>query len=350
MDLMELLKVNRPGPGLENLARIGVPAMDDANSSGNDFRTFLNRLMLLAGLNHIVQVNDCETSGDWTESDNGTFDMAVGTTGKRVGTNCLKLTATAACDNSQYVETDYINESAKVPLSLNGKRQMDWRDTQYLGFWIHAEDSAEFGTAGEMTVAIVNNGTVQDKVNVTGIGGTEHRYFQVDMVAEGWSRDKVEKIQFYCNNENAAEDLYVDDIIRYSLQFNGGPMYGGAFPIKSSTTLSENHWVQWTIDGLIAAVTAANVADLGPAWLGSSTLTGNATRSNWALLPGRFIFLIQANAATVAGEGLEWAANGLAAGVSTGVEEKGWAKGLEAAGAQYDHIFACFDTGGRFIS
>ena len=84
--------------------------------------------------------------------------------------------------------------------------------------------------------------------------------------------------------------------------------------------------------------------------LNSSTATGTAARGVWAYFPGRFFFLVQANAATVAGEGLEWAANGLAAGVSTGAEEEGWAKGLEAAGAQYDHIFACFDTGGRFIS
>ena len=354
MNLMELAKLDRPGVNLDIASMIGPRGLNDASNSQGILQA-IQRLYQVTGLNTIIQVNDCETSGDWAESDNGTFDYAVGATGKRVGTNCLKLTSTAAGDGTQYVETLLVNESAAVPKGLNAKKEMDWTDTDYIGFWKHAASSAHFGTAGELKFALINDGKVNpvsgtegSAASVTGTAGTEHHWVQIDI--SGYDRDKVSAIRFYCNNANTSEDCYIDDIIRYKYQFNGGPMYGCGFPIKSATALSENHWAQWTIDGLIASVTAANIADVGPVLLNSSTATGTAARSVWALLPGRFIFLIQANAATVAGEGLEWAANGLAAGVSTGVEEKCWAKGLEAAGAQYDHIFAMFDTGGRFIS
>lgn len=354
MNLLHLLKVDRPSPGLENLSRIGVPALDDPQAVGNDLRAFLHIVMLAAGFNHTVQVNDCETSGDWTESDDGTFDYAVGATGVRVGTNCLALTATAACDNSQYVETDLINESAKCPLHM-GKRQMDWRDTRYLGFWVHNETNGNFGTAGEMQMAIVNNGTVSDKVNVQAIVDSVHQYFEIDMESNSWTRDRVEKIRFYCNNANAGEDLYIDDIIRYDISYDRGPLYGCAFPIKSATALSDADSVRWTIDGLIKWVTAANIADLGTVKLFSkglpvSTLTGDGARSKWGVIPGVFIQIGRANAATIAGEGLQIDANGLYGGVATGVDEKSVAKGLEAAGAQYDDIFVLRGVDTSFIS
>jgi len=174
-----------------------------------------------------------------------------------------------------------------------------------------------------------------------------HAYYQVDI--SGYSRDKVESIRFNAN-VGIGEDLYVDDIIRYAVQFNGGPLYGKSFPIKSGTTLSENDWVAWSADGLLASSSAAAVADLGPCYLGESSKTGTAGRSVHALVPLAYIFLIEIGGATIAGEGLEWKTNGSADGGATGVDEKTWAKGLETGGADGDVIFATLDGGGSFIS
>lgn len=347
MSLINASKKNRGGVNLAIASQVGPTGMNDTvNSQG--FLQALEELQRLAGANVIVQVNDCETSGDWSESDNGTFDYAVGASGNRVGTNALTLTGTAATDGTQYVETLLINESAYAPMGPNQKRQMDWTDTNYIGFYLNAVGSANYGTAGEMTIALVNDGTVSAHQNIAVCAGTEDKWSQVDI--SSLTRDKVEAIRFYSNNSNTGEAIYVDEIIRYKYQFNGGPAYGAALPIVSGTTLTENHWAKWSINGALASSSAAAVTDIGPCWLGQSSATGTAARSVWAWFPGRYFFLTGCNAATVAGEGLEWAANGLCAGVSNGVEEKGWAKGLEAASEQYDWIWACFDTGGRFIS
>lgn len=354
MDLSSLLKVDRPGPGLEALSRMGVQALDDPKASGADFRSFLSLLMLGAGINHQIQVNDCETAADWTESDDGTFDVDAGATGKRVGTNCVSLTGTAACDNSQYIQTLIINESSAVPL-YSHKKQMDWRDTRYLGFWIHNESNGDFGTAGEMQVAIVNDGTVSDKVNVQALQDSVHQWFEIDMESNSWTRDKVEALRFYCNNANTGEVLYVDDIVRYEISYDRGPLYGCAFPIKSSEALTDGDSVRWTVDGLAKWTSAANVADLGAVKLfdqgvPTSSVTGDGARSKWGVIPGVFLTIARANAATVAGEGLQIDANGLYGGVATGVDEKSVAKGLEAAGAQYDDIFVLRGVDTSFIS
>lgn len=345
MNLLEGLKTGRPGMSLLALQSVVDAGMVDPKGTGLDLYTLFERLSVNLGLNYIVQVNDCEDSGDWTESDDGTFDKTTDSSYNRVGSNNLKLRTTGATDGTQYVQTLFIDESAKIPKSLSHVSQQDWRDTKYLGFWKHAESSAHFGADGELQVGIVNNGTLQTVQDVDGTNATEHHWCQIDMDAAGWSRDKVESLRFYGNN-SAVEDTYIDDIIRYQIQFNGGPLYGGAFPIKSGTTLNENHWAQWTINGLVAS-SSADIADLGPTWLGESSRTGTAKRSKWAMLPGRFIFLIQVNAATTAGEGLEWVANGRSVGVTASEEEESWAKGLEAGGEAYDHIFAMYDTGGR---
>lgn len=344
-----------PSCGLDALRSVIGIGMDDKQATGVDLFTFLEMMMVSAGMGYLVQVNDCETSGDWTESDNGTFDYAVGATGKRVGTNCLAITNTAATDASQYIETKFINESAKADSRL-WKRQQDWGNTRYLGFWKHAESSAHFGTAGELQVAIVNNGTVSSKVNVDGTNGTTHHYCQIDMESNSWTRDRVEALRFYGNHSVTGEVTYIDDIVRYQVSYDRGPLYGAAFPIKSAEALSDGDTVGWSIDGLVKSSSAAAVTDLGPVklygadGLPASSRTGTAVRGVWGFVPGCYIFIGRANAATIAGEGLEWAANGLYAGVSTGVDELGFAKGFEAAGAQYDDIFMTKTFGGNFIT
>ena len=204
MNLLNLIFKNRPSQSLEFLSRIGV-GFDHPNDSELGLRSYLERLAYAAGVNHIVQVNDCEDNGGYTESDNGVFDLETfAATGKRVGTNCLLMTETAACDNSQYIQTTYINESKPVPVYF-GKRQMDWRDTRYLGFWIHnAADTGAFGTTGELQVAIVSGGVVQTKVQITGLTDAVHQWVEIDMTSSDvdWDLSKVESLRFYCNNAN----------------------------------------------------------------------------------------------------------------------------------------------------
>lgn len=344
-------KTNRPGPSLKQLESVVDVGMVDPKGTGLDLSTLFEKFQLLSGLNYIIQVNDCEDYGDWTESDSATFDITESnqTTGHRVGAYNIVITSTQACNGTQYVQTKYIDESNLISKATSVKAQQDWRDTKYLGFWKHAGSSAEFGTDGELQVAIVNDGVLQTAQDVDGSSTTSTHYCQIDMDAAGWSRDKVEALRFYAN-VGSSEVVHIDDIIRYQLQFNGGPMYGGAFPITSGTTLNENHWARWTIDGLIASTSGANVADVGPAWLGSSSLTGNAKRAKWALLPGRFIFLVQVLSTDIsAGEGIIWGTGDLAAIVATGVEERSFAKALEAGTVAKNHIFAMFDTGGRYV-
>ncbi|HEA19651.1 MAG TPA: hypothetical protein ENH87_01885 [Pricia antarctica] len=292
-------------------------------------------------------MNDCETQADWTLSDSGTFDRAVGATGKRVGSNCLKLTSTAATDNSQYVQTVVIDESVILPLGPNGHKQQDWTDTAYIGFWTHAEDSAEYGADGEMKWALVNDGTVSAKQDITGIVGTEHQWMQIDI--SGLPRDKVEAIRFYSNNPATAEDLYIDNIIRYKYELGGAPVFGCYYYITSGTTLTEAEGVKWTIDGLAAASATETVSDLGPAILGASTLLGTAARNKYGMIPGKFILMVKASGSTTAGEGLQSSAANTYKDADSGSMEHSPLKGLEAAGAASDWIFAIYDTAGQQI-
>ncbi len=343
-NLTKHFKANHPFGGTHDLAEHIGPGMFNPNVGGLGLSALLEALMITAGINVIIQVNDCETSGDWSESDDTTFDFVVGSTGKRVGTNQLKMTATASTDNTQFVETLFIDESEKVGIHTSSeKRQMDWRNTRYIGWWAHAEDSAEYGTDGEMTFAIVNDGTVQSKVDLTGLVTTVHQWQEIDMVTQGWSRDKVEAIRFFSNNTNTGEDYYADDIIRYQISYNKGPMYGCMFPIKSGTALTEGDLVKWSIDGLIASASSAVVADLGPVKLFKNGLpiasgTGTAKRNLWGFVPGMYIFIGRSDGSCTAGDLGEWASARHLTDVTTTTTGLGVAKALETDGAAEDDI------------
>ncbi len=347
--LMDLLKTNQPGVNLSVASRLGPSGMTDGdNTSG--YADALAELQQAIGINHIVQVNDCATVGDWTESDNSTFDVSADTTDERLtgkGT-ATAFTGTAATNNSQYCQTYLIDESAYAPVTPNNKRQMDWRDTDYIGFWLTGVTTNDYGTAGEARFAIVNDGTLSTISQLTGNVTTSHQWMQIDI--SSYDRDKVEAIRFYSSNANTGEAFSVDEIIRYKYQYAGAPLYGCYFYIKSGTTLTENQNCTWGIDGLIAGSASEVVADLGINYLGDSTLAGNASRSNWGMIPGKFIFLAKASAATVAGEGLIFSAAATVEGCATGEEEKAFAKCLEGAGEAGDWIFCAYDTAGRYIS
>lgn len=346
-NLMNLLKTNQPGVSLSVADLIGPTGMNDTSGNSSGYKQAIEELQRAAGVNHIVQINDCETSGDWTESDNNTFDFSVGSAGKKVGTNCLKLTATQATDNSQYVETILINESTYIPRTPDGKRQMDWRDTDYIGFWQHAVDSAEYGTDGEMQFAIVNNGVLSDKTEISGNVTQAHAWFQIDI--SDFSRDKVEAIRFYSNNSNTAEDFYADNIIRYKYALGGAPIFGSYYYITSGTTLTEGNGVKWGIDGLTAASASEGVVDLGPAYLGGSTATGTAARNVYAQLPGKFIFMMKASTGNTAGEGVQFSGAATIEDGDSGNFEHSWAKALDAAAETGDWIFCIYDTAGQEV-
>ncbi len=350
MDLNKLPKVDRPSVSPALLASVGFPAMDNPAANGIDFAALMKFLMVAVGFNHIVQVNDCETAADYTESDTGTFDIAASAaTGKRVGTNCMKLVATAACDNSQYVDTLLINESVKIPKNnAASPAQMDWSDTRYLGFWVHnAAAAGDFGTAGELQVAITyNDGTISDKVNVQAIVDAVHQWFEIDMVSEGWERTRVESLRFYCNNANVGEAIYIDDILRYEISHERGPLYGCAFPIMSGTTIVDGDSVKWTVDGLIKSVSSADVADLGgvkllEAGAPDAQKAGLGGRGQWGIIPSAYIVILRAGTAgATAGDILEWESNGKYIDVTGAAVEKGTYIALETAGASQDDIFA----------
>lgn len=361
-DLVRDAKLNRPGPGLAVLAQLGIQGLDNSQETDLSFGTLLKRLMLGSGVNHIIQVNDCETAADFTESDSGTFDIAASAaTGKRVGTNCTKLVATAACDGTQYVQTLLINESAvcpKDPVGGTGFRQQNWSDTAYIGFWNHTENSGDFGTAGEMTIALVyNGGQVSTQQSVPATVATVHQWAEFKLsgflVAAGGAAiplDKIEGLRFYCANANVGEYVQYDDIIRYLISVDGAPFYGAGFPIKSGTTLVQGNSAKWTVDGLITG--AADAPTLGPVVLpDGDSVTGDGARSKWGQFAAPIrIGLIRANAATTAGDQLQWVSGtskALVTDVTTTATEKGYAIALEAAGAQYDDVFAVFVKEGK---
>ena len=222
-----LSKVDQPVPSVQALASMGVSALFDPAGSGNDLSTLLHQLMLVSGLNVIRQVNDCETDGDYTESDSGTWDIkTAASTGKRVGSNAMKLSSTQACDGTQYVQTLFINGSKKLPESPNrNKAQQDWRDTRYMGFWVNNQTGGHFSSAGEALVTIVNNGSEQTQVNVQALTDSVFQWFEIDMEAQSWARDKVESLRIYAN-VGIGEDIYIDDILRYEISYDRGPLYG----------------------------------------------------------------------------------------------------------------------------
>jgi len=348
MSLFKDIKKNRPSVSIGLLKALGFPGLENSTDSDLGFEDLLEKVMFATGLNHIVQVNDCETSGDWAESDDGTLDFAVGATGNRVGTNCLLLTETAACDNSQYVSTAHIDESTIIA-GVHGKRQIDWSDTKYLGFWVHNEDNGDFSVAGEASVAIVSDGVLQTKMPIQAIVDDVHQWFQVDMVAAGWDLTKVEEIRFYANNANTGENLYIDDIIRYQIAYNDAPLYGCSFPIASASALTNGDNVSWSIDGAIIGSATETIANLGMGELNAASSTGTAKRDKWVTIPGIHIFLARASETTIAGEGLVFSSATEVEGVTSGEDETVVCKGLEA-GADHDDIFCVRGLGGTYIS
>jgi len=341
MSLVKVLKKNRPSVSLGTLGETGVPALNSAIDSDIGFSTYLKRLQFAAGVNHIIQVFDCEAVTGVDESDSGTFDIAAAAAaGKRVGTNCMKLIATAACDGTQYVDVTYINETEPAP-EVFGLKQMDWSDTDYIGFWNSTASSGDFGTAGEMKIALVyNGGLVSDSQNVPATVTTVHQWAEFALSDFGIELDKIEAVRFYCSNANVGEYVQYDDIQRYLISYNGAPLYGCAFPIKSGITLTNKSTVKWSVDGLDLSDGAADPHNLGAVELFASSLLGDSKRSKWGMWKGAEIIIVRAGTGATAGDLLEWESDRHYNDVTTTAVKEGMVMALESAGAAEDDIFA----------
>ena len=82
-NLTKDFNANRPFGGTHEQAEHGWSGLFNPNVDGLGGSALIEALMITAGINVIIQVNDCEGSGDWTESDDTTFDYAVGALANR---------------------------------------------------------------------------------------------------------------------------------------------------------------------------------------------------------------------------------------------------------------------------
>jgi len=314
------------------------------SDNDNGLLDVIDELRLAAGINDRKQVNDCETSGDWTESNDGVFDMAVGTTGVTIGTNALSLTATTGA-NGDNVSTNLIDGSALPPVDNMGNRNVDWRRYDYIGGWNYG-GAATYGTASELEIGIQNRSktgavawSANQDMNDEMINAI-HKRWSVDISA--LTRNAVEQIRFINQNETASDVGYVDEIEVYKFCNGWGPFSGACIwlPVQSAITLAKGNIAQVTVGTThrLDSADANSVTIVGPTVIGG---TGNAAGSVLACVQASGLAYLQANAANTAGEALQFVAGDLVADAATGEMEEGFATGLEAAGAQYD-VIACW--------
>ena len=351
---------------LRDLVKLGkvFPAgyEDPDTRRNNGLVDVLNEIRLACGINPILEVNDCQTIGDWTESHDGTFDATADTTNEKIGTTALLLTATADCSNTSivyHVETNFIKGSQIVPANARGETEgIDWRGYDWLGGWWFGGGANHFGGLGELKLNIENDGAWGEAVNITNPTArvalppmvptnAVHKRFDVDITS--FARNKVTKIRFECTNPTAAEAVSLDDLIVYKYSTGRGPLLsGGATPMvpANAGVISRGDIVSYS-SGIIHRIEQESAADqvdnvgvcVVPA---TGDINASPPKVAWITKPGSLLYLAT-NAATQVGEGLIWHSESsteghLVEGCATGEEEYVFAKGFEAAGAQYDHI------------
>lgn len=326
-------------------------------TSGQGLGDLIEQIQRSAGYNPVYQVNDCDdadqlANNGWSESDSGTFDVDDTSADNRIATNALLLTGTAATDGTQYAECTYIDGSARPSKDATG---IDWRDSNYIGWWMSAEGASEYDTAGELQFAIVNNtgGTnvVQTKHDVPAAVNAVHRMVEIDISDD--DRDRVTSIRFYSNNSATGQAVEIDAMIRYKFGNGKGPAIGNIaiLPIASGQTLSRGDICQLNVVGTtgpnVQIEGGADINTLGVVVTGG---TGVANGSVYAAVQTSGFAYLEANAGTVAGEVGIWQSASLIEGGATGEDEDGFCKIWEAAGGQYDHILCSIGTSQTFIS
>ena len=281
---------------------------------GQAIGDFLLQVMLASGMNIQHQVNDCEAAADWTESNSGTFDLTIEATIKRVGTNAIHLESTAACNNTQYVETRLIHASAVIDPDVSGIKGQDWNDTQFVGFWQHFATAGHFTTLGDLKFALVNylDGTgevVGTKINVP-VPTIEDKWQRVELDIKAERRDRVVAIRFYCANADAGDDIYIDGITRYLFSSGKGPMLGPCqfYPIASGEVLVRGDYVTLAEDNSNVAVTKQVAADktnsIGVVVVGGTGVAGGTVH---AAIQTHGPIFARANETVTDGGIVEWA-------------------------------------------
>lgn len=307
--------------------------MEDQSSDRREgLKDFLEQLQLSAGFNLLFTVNDCETVAEFDESTSGEFDVAATGSGK-VGSNSITLTATTA--SAGYVSTDDISNSGAIPSDMNGVKQMDWRDSDYVGWF--QQCNTGFNTAGELGFRIKNDGTWSDVQAVP--AGTDSVWQKQELDISALTRDKVEAIRFDNDNANSTEAVEIDQIIRYKFGNGKGPVLGPcmAYPIKSGVTLARGNIAEFEAASTrrIDLEAAAGPETLGPVVIGG---TGDAQGTVWGLVQIGGLAYLRAGGAIVNGEGVQWNAAHTVIGASTGVDENNFAKAYEASTTNSDFL------------
>ena len=342
--------------------------MDPDQVRANALVDVLNEARLAGGINPIVEVNDCETAADWTESDDGTFDIAADSTNEKVGSNAMSLTATAACDGTQYVETSIIRASQAIPNDKYGETGgIDWTGFDWFGGWWFGGGAAHFDGLGELQLNIKNDGVWGTAVNIIIPTGSAdlppmiptnavHKLFDVDITS--FARNKVQAIRIYCACPTVGQSVSIDDLKVYKYSTGRGPCMGPCMPYTPAdgVQISRGDIVKFTAGTThrIGETAAAEVIDIGVCVIPAlGDINSYPPKQAWIQYAGHCY--LRCNAATVAGESLIWQSESatlghLVEGGATGVDENAFAKGYEAAGAQYDDILAEVVRTATFIS
>lgn len=340
------------------LGRVMSAGWHDSNQTrANGLLDLQTALMLANGINPRTMVNDCETLADWTESDNGVLDATLDSSNNKIGSGALLITNTAATDGTQNIETTVINAGAAVPSDAFGETgQLDWDGYDYMVFWTYGGGAGHYSEAGELKLNIKNNGAWGTAVNIPAPIGTNavHQRKEVDITS--FTRNQVEAIRFESNNPNTSEAVTIDDIWVCKFVTGRGELMGKCSPyiIKSGTAFTRGQIAEFEAGSTHRAdvEAAVGVETIGPV---SIEGTGDAAGTVFAWIQDHGLVYLRVNAATVNGESLIWQSDNathghLVQGGATGVDENSFAKGLEAAGAQFDDIIAFIAQAPSFVS
>lgn len=274
------------GQSIKNLYQLGehYGFMDNrkgvSGQSQNGLKDVIDELRLAVGIADEILVNDCEAVAEWTESADGDLDVAIESTIIKRGTYSIKLTATTA--ETGNVMSTYIDAGAQPTIDKDGNRYMDWRNSDFIGFWATAGASGDFNAASDLQISIRNNGTwstAQDTA-VVAYDATNPiwRYIEVDISA--LTRSAVDAIRFENNNPDAADIIYIDEISRYKFGAGKGPAHGPCLilPIASGVSLTRGYIAQLLeTAGSVARFDVEAAADtntIGPVVVGGTGVAG----------------------------------------------------------------------------
>ena len=246
--------------------------LSDNSGNAEGLLDFIDETRLASGINPIRLVNG-GAHATWDESDNGTFDkadVASAVTGAGV-----KLTATSAGNGTQTISTDDIDGGSQPPVSRPEGEvgQMNWEESDFVGFWAKPDTAGDFATAGDLKFNIKNNGDWGTAVNVPALAGTLTNWERLEIDITSFQRDRVEAIRFELNSgPSAGEDISIDEVIRYKFGNGYGPVMGKCepFPIVSGSTVARQEIATINDEGLVSTAAAASGQNLGPVVVGGT--------------------------------------------------------------------------------